>query len=380
MSTSLECNSLLQQTLSGDEQISVEDTSEEPNGTTTDNMRTNESIISTDCTLTIVNNTIPNDQTDAIVEPLSSLDSQQNSNNKQGTTTTDISPNTERHISQWSEDEVLGWFQSYNLDGIHKYLFARHEKKDGTMLAKLFECKVQNCDLYRKNYGGRLPSKEKNLLKDFDRFGQQLDSLFIDKLEHRFDVAFSFPGDIRERVSHIAEKLCKKINTDGQQRVFYDMYHKAELARPNLDLYLQTIYRYQTKLIVVFMCDEYSRREWCGLEARAIRSLMKTYQNSRIMLLSVDGKAIEGVLDIDGYLDISEKKDDDNDVVDAIYTRLIALENPQIFSKTSHPPILENRLSRSITALKHTFRSISPWYFVVALASYIVGTFDRQEK
>ncbi|CAF1317068.1 unnamed protein product, partial [Adineta steineri] len=300
MSTSLECNSLLQQTLSGDEQISVEDTSEEPNGTTTDNMRTNESIISTDCTLTIVNNTIPNDQTDAIVEPLSLLDSQENSNNKQGTTTTDISSNTERHISQWSEDEVLGWFQSYNLDG--------------------------------KIYGDRLPIKEKNLLKDFDRFGQQLDSLFIDKLEHRFDVAFSFPGDIRERVSHIAEKLCKKINTDGQQRVFYDMYHKAELARPNLDLYLQTIYRYKTKLIVVFMCDEYSRREWCGLEARAIRSLMKTYQNSRIMLLSVDGKAIEGVLDIDGYLDISEKKDDDNDVVDAIYTRLIALENPQIFS------------------------------------------------
>ncbi|UJR11657.1 hypothetical protein I4U23_015838 [Adineta vaga] len=161
------------------------------------------------------------------------------------------------NISQWSEDEVLGWFQSYKLDRLYDTLIAPFDaQKDGAMLEEIF----------------------------------------------------NFERDIRDRVSEIAEKLCKEINQDGKQRVFYDKYYKAKLARPNLDLYLHNIYRYQSRLTVVFMCEDYLGKEWCGLEARSIRSLRKMYQNDRIMLLSVDGTVIDGVLDIDGYWDISEEK------------------------------------------------------------------------
>ncbi|CAF3939319.1 unnamed protein product, partial [Rotaria sp. Silwood1] len=229
-----------------------------------------------------------------------------------------------------------------------------------------------NYDRYRVQYTSRLPPNENNLLKAFDRFGQLLDIYFIDQYAHRFDVAFSFPGDIRGKVSRIAEKLCERLN---KQKIFYDKYHKAELARPNLDLYLQTIYRYQTRLIVVFMCDDYALKEWCGLEARAIRSLLKSNQNHRIMLLSVDGKTIDGVLDIDGYLDISNESDED--VVNAIYSRLKDLDKPLQPSRSLHqlslPLPAQNIISKMHVALKNTFQSISPWYIVVALISYMLG-------
>ncbi|CAF3048196.1 unnamed protein product [Rotaria sp. Silwood2] len=222
-------------------------------------------------------------------------------------------------------------------------------------------------------YTSRLPPNEHDLLKAFDRFGQLLDTYFIDQYAHRFDVAFSFPGDIRDKVSRIAGKLCERLN---KQKIFYDKYYKAELARPNLDLYLQTIYRYQTRLIVVFMCDDYALKEWCGLEARAIRSLLKSNQNHRIMLLSVDGKTIDGVLDIDGYLDISNESEED--VVNAIYSRFKDLDMPLQPSRSLHqlplPSSAKNMISKMRVALKNTFQAISPWYIVVALISYMLGT------
>ncbi|CAF0845886.1 unnamed protein product, partial [Rotaria sordida] len=182
--------------------------------------------------------------------------------------------------------------------------------------------------------------------------------------------------DIRDRVSRIAEKLCEKFN---KEKIFYDKYHQVELARPNLDLYLQTIYRYQTRLIVVFMCEDYKRKEWYGLESRAIRSLLKTDQNDRIMLLTVDGKTIDGVLDIDGYLNISEETDDN--VANAIYSRFKDLDKPLLRSRSLYQlplPSPENMISKMIAALKNVFHSISPWYIVVALLAYILGTFIRR--
>ena len=237
-----------------------------------------------------------------------------------------------------------------------------------------------------------------------DQFGQLLDNLFIDKYAYRFDVAFSFPGnsytksflsfsfaiilqikkyclisvflgDIRERVRRIADKLCVKINRkEGEQRVFYDKYHKVELARPNLDLYLRSIYRYQSKLIVVFMCAPYKIKEWCGLEERAIRSILKARQSSRIMLLSVDGETIDGVSDIDGYWDIQDE--DDDAVVEGIYQRFKDLGESVSWSQSFNLSLAETMIPKMAVASMNVFRSISPWYIIVALISYIMGTFS----
>jgi hypothetical protein len=54
----------------------------------------------------------------------------------------------------------------------------------------------------------------------------------------------------------------------GYQKVYYDEWYQAEMARPNMDSYLQSIYHDQSELIVPFLCEDYERKEWCGLECR----------------------------------------------------------------------------------------------------------------
>src|SRR5688500_16861685 len=84
---------------------------------------------------------------------------------------------------------------------------------------------------------------------------------------HSFLVAFSFPGEARLRIGPIATFLKDHL---GDGKVFYDEWYKADLARPDLDLHLQHLYT-RAELVVVCLCAEYERKEWCGLEWRAIR-------------------------------------------------------------------------------------------------------------
>ncbi|MCP4582237.1 MAG: TIR domain-containing protein [candidate division Zixibacteria bacterium] len=125
------------------------------------------------------------------------------------------------------------------------------------------------------------------------------------EIRKRFDVALSFPGEKRKFVKTVADKLAKKL---GRERVFYDNYHKAELIRPDLDIYLQEIYHNQAELIVVFLCAEYRQKQWCGLEWRAVRDLLKKNKNAQIMFVRFDDTEIPGTYSTDGYLDANEHK------------------------------------------------------------------------
>jgi hypothetical protein len=64
----------------------------------------------------------------------------------------------------------------------------------------------------------------------------------------RFQVALSYAGEHRNFVAGVAEHLSRNL---GQNRVFYDRYYEAELARPNLDTYLIKIYQEPTLSRVV---------------------------------------------------------------------------------------------------------------------------------
>jgi len=99
----------------------------------------------------------------------------------------------------------------------------------------------------------------------------------------RFLVALSFPGEKRKYVKEVANILCEKL---GKDKVFYDENFDAELAKPDLDIELQKVYHDDSVLIVAFLCREYSEKEWCGLELRAIRDLIKQKKHKRIMLLT----------------------------------------------------------------------------------------------
>lgn len=121
----------------------------------------------------------------------------------------------------------------------------------------------------------------------------------------RFDVALSFPGERRDYVAQVATGLRARL------AVFYDHFFTAELARPNLDTYLQEIYHRESDLLVVFLSADYERKEWCGLEWRAIRDLIKQREDRRIMLLRFDDADISGLFPIDGYVDLRSRTPED---------------------------------------------------------------------
>lgn len=125
------------------------------------------------------------------------------------------------------------------------------------------------------------------------------------ELGKRFAVALSFPGEHRKLVKTVADALAKQL---GRERVFYDTYYSAELARPDMDAYLQNIYHHQAELVVVFLCDEYGQEEWCGLEWRAIRDLLKHKKSAEIMPVRLTDipRLPSGLFSIDGYLDAKE--------------------------------------------------------------------------
>lgn len=122
----------------------------------------------------------------------------------------------------------------------------------------------------------------------------------VDITKHAFDVALSFPGEVREIVLQVAQELEGRI---GPNSYFYDNNYVSQLARPSLDTLLQDIYRNRSKLIVVFLGADYQRKDWCGIEFRAIREIIMERDNGRIMFVRTDDGAVDGVFKTDGYVD-----------------------------------------------------------------------------
>lgn len=116
----------------------------------------------------------------------------------------------------------------------------------------------------------------------------------------RFKVALSFPGEKRDYVKEVVDYLTAEF---GDEAIFYDEFYSAELARPNLDTLLQAVYHRNSLLIVACLCAEYDHKEWCGLEWRAIRDLIKKRHDNSIMLIRFDEAEVDGSFSIDGYVD-----------------------------------------------------------------------------
>jgi hypothetical protein len=121
--------------------------------------------------------------------------------------------------------------------------------------------------------------------------------------------------------------------------VLYDRYHEAEFARPNLDVYLQGLYHDETELNVVFLCHEYAQKEWCGLEWRAIRDLIK-HRRDEIMLLRFDDATVSGVFSIDGYIDIKTRQD--QEVAALILERHAQHCGAGPIAENGKPPVLQD--------------------------------------
>ncbi len=134
---------------------------------------------------------------------------------------------------------------------------------------------------------------------------QKSDKSNSDIAKIEFEVAVSFPGEKRKYVSRVVDVIRAEL---GNDKVFYDLDYQAQIARPNADILLQNIYHKQSKLIVVFLCEEYSKKEWCGLEWRGIRDLIKSKKDEKIMFVKFGKAELDGTFSIDGYIDGNKYK------------------------------------------------------------------------
>jgi len=145
----------------------------------------------------------------------------------------------------------------------------------------------------------------------------QSDETPANTIAKRFRIALSFPGEHRPFVEQIASHLAGQV---GQERVLYDKYYEAELARVDLDTYLQKLYHDESELIAVFLCAAYMEKEWCGLEWRAIRDIIKRRRASDVMPLRFDDTDVPGLFSIDGYVPIGNRSP--QEIGDLILQRL----------------------------------------------------------
>jgi hypothetical protein len=130
---------------------------------------------------------------------------------------------------------------------------------------------------------------------------------------YRFEVAFSFAGDDkRPKVREIAESLRSEL---GDGKVFFDEWFEAELAGHDANLVLQSIYRHQSRLVVICVCGRYDKKSWPQDEWRAIQSLERTLRDPpgenkarlRFLPLRFGDGDVEGLSDTALVPDVRER-------------------------------------------------------------------------
>lgn len=186
----------------------------------------------------------------------------------------------------------------------------------------LFDLDISEWEMNRTHW----VIKNVNLSKELSSKGIYLpkwtrsESKAVDITKHEFDVALSFPGEVRNYIEPIAAELEREI---GPNSYFYDNNYVAQLARPSLDELLQDIYKNRSKLVVVFLCEKYQEKEWCGIEFRAIKEIIMDRQHEKVMFVKMDDGEVQGVFKTDGY--INGRKHSPSDVAGFIKERISLL-------------------------------------------------------
>jgi hypothetical protein len=68
--------------------------------------------------------------------------------------------------------------------------------------------------------------------------------------------------------------------------------------------YCRAFYRNRSRLVVVFLSEAYENKPWCsGVEFRAIRDIIKSRDQQRIMFVRMDDGVVEGTFSLDGAID-----------------------------------------------------------------------------
>lgn len=124
----------------------------------------------------------------------------------------------------------------------------------------------------------------------------------------RFRVAFTFSGTKRDFISQVAKILAARF---GEDRILYDKFHEAEFARRDLGFHLPDLYHDHSDLIVVVICPDNEKKEWCGLEWDATFDLLKQRKDEAVMLCRFEHATVKGLYSTAGFVELDDKTPDE---------------------------------------------------------------------
>ncbi|HEX3145876.1 MAG TPA: tetratricopeptide repeat protein [Pyrinomonadaceae bacterium] len=175
-----------------------------------------------------------------------------------------------------------------------------------------------------------------------------------DEKPKRFRIAFSFSGDKRDFVLKVARILADRF---GEEKILYDKFHEAEFANADLAFDLPALYKSDSDLIVAVFCPDYDRKEWCGLEWRAIFSIIKEGGSDLILLSRFDHVDGKGLFGLAGFIELDSKTPEE--FVTLILQRLALNEG---FPKDHYtkPSVASGDTPR--TSIPHNLPSLQPFF------------------
>jgi tetratricopeptide (TPR) repeat protein len=188
----------------------------------------------------------------------------------------------------------------------------------------------------------------------------------------RFRVALSFAGEKREFVARVARNLADRF---GDDRILYDKFHEAEFARDDLAFYLPALYHDQSDLIVGVFCPDYEKKEWCGLEYKALFDLIKKGRSKEVMLARFGDIEGWGLFSLAGYIDLHRKTAEETAVL--ILERL-ALNEGRTRDHYIKPPVTNSATPR--TSIPHNLPSLQPFFGRESELGKIADALDPESR
>lgn len=110
----------------------------------------------------------------------------------------------------------------------------------------------------------------------------------------------------------------------SEPEILFDEFHAPEFARARLNFYLPKLYNQESDLVVVVICADYGKKEWCGLEWDATFDLIQKHREGMVMLANFGGATIDGLYNGAGFYRLDGKTP--HEFANAILERLAVNE------------------------------------------------------
>ncbi|MBL1214690.1 MAG: TIR domain-containing protein [Ignavibacteriae bacterium] len=136
----------------------------------------------------------------------------------------------------------------------------------------------------------------------------------------KYEVALSFAGEDRRYVKEVA--VCLEQNGIS---VFFDEFNETELWGKDLYVYLDEIYRKESRFCLMFLSESYAKKLWTNHERESAQSRAFQEHQEYILPIKLDDTEIPGIRPTIGYLD--GRKFTPNEICNRVLSKLSSVQS-----------------------------------------------------